>query len=348
MMRMSGAGFLAVIAGLAVIAAGVWAQFWVVDDEPEPSGEILVAFARVVPGEGQGTWHLVIASSRNDSERIMNPPGMIAIAPKWSPDGSRLAWIETEQTSEDDPDANIVIWNRATGEQRRAETDLLDFLGFEWSPDSRMLATVGQQLEIWDRDGGVVLQDGPPESGSESRHVRQSLPPSWSPDSRRLSYIHNGSFAVWERETGLRRFRAQDFGLAGAFDDYYLVARREDAFIMQRPSGSSSIDTYELTLDGRSRILRGPPEQYFEFPSVPLMDLLHARHGERANVAAGYTADGRATFGFWAELIDAEAQSSEGCVLVTGEFGEFEREFNNMEHFLRSVDVVIVGELPKR
>jgi Tol biopolymer transport system component len=106
--------------------------------------------------------------------------------PSWSPDGKWIAFMSTSKADATRPSINVV---RPNGEGMH----VLQYDGLypSWSPDSKHLAFNSARSGLaMDQDVYVMNADG-----SDARRLT-SLPgaeymPSWSPDGRRLTYVHD-------------------------------------------------------------------------------------------------------------------------------------------------------------
>jgi tricorn protease len=139
-----------------------------------PNGERILGVARgdifSIPGKKGIVYNLTNTCNANDK------------AADWSPDGSGFAYIS-------DKDGEFNIWFRdvKSGKERKL-TDIKGYIfGFEWSPDSKMIAwsEKGNTLNILDVEtckSIVVEKSG---IGPVNEY-------SWSPDSRYITYTRPG------------------------------------------------------------------------------------------------------------------------------------------------------------
>lgn len=152
---------IAVIACSVVFSAGPRAQTrrfitekdllkftWIADPQLSPDGAA-VAFVRVTANEKENRYessvYVVPAGSANRSSTGDAAPrrltaGIRDLAPRWSPDGRRLAFVRSIDKDGKSQPGQIYLLNMDGGEAR-ALTDLSRGAGSpEWSPDGRTLA----------------------------------------------------------------------------------------------------------------------------------------------------------------------------------------------------------------
>ncbi|MFH0760602.1 MAG: S41 family peptidase [Bacteroidota bacterium] len=139
-----------------------------------PNGERILGGARgdifSIPGKNGITYNITNSSNANDK------------GADWAPDGSGYAYI-----SDKDGEFNIWFHENKSGNERKL-TDIKGFIfGFEWSPDSKMMAWSEKKntLNLLDFATGksIVVE----ESG-----VGPINDYSWSPDSRHITYTRPG------------------------------------------------------------------------------------------------------------------------------------------------------------
>jgi Tol biopolymer transport system component len=115
--------------------------------------------------------------------------GAVAAQPRWSPDGSRIAFVMTTRRllTRSDWDGNIYMMN-ADGSDVRRLTEGLNSASPAWSPDGSQIVFVsnhGQQLVVMNADGS-----GPHVIASEREFYAW---PSWSPRGDRIAF-QSGDF----------------------------------------------------------------------------------------------------------------------------------------------------------
>jgi Tol biopolymer transport system component len=216
---------------------------------------IAAALALLGPGAGAaGRPELVIASSRDgDSELFLaRADGQIVkrltanraadFAPRWSPDGSRLAFV----SNRDGDDEVFVMKADGTGVRQLTRNRVRDETP-SWSPDGTRIAFVHERptdvLELW-----TMRADG---RGARrlvraSRDVNeQAFAPDWAPDGRTLVFSSN---RPGDGNPELYRVRADGTGLtrltrtAGDPDTL-----GDDGFPAFAPDGSSVVFTSNRT-----------------------------------------------------------------------------------------------------
>ena len=119
---------------------------------------------------------------------LTNTPGVRESSPIWSPDGTRIAYF-----SDESGEYRLHVWS-ADGAGQVKKVTLGDppsfFFSPVWSPDSKKIAFSDKRLNLWYLDvdkGQPVCIDA--DTYQERFWLRVELPPpSWSPDSRWLSY----------------------------------------------------------------------------------------------------------------------------------------------------------------
>ena len=199
---------------------------YVIYDAPDisPDGERMVYTTtrhRSAPWSLSAPWrNFEIETSRlngSGKRRITKDPGQ-DVAPAWSPDGTRIAFVRHGSNAEspgiytvaaDGSDQQLVVPFR-TGSGGEGDLAVYSWgkTGPTWSPDGKKLAYVlgiqernpDQQRGHKDYTGQVLYTVNV--DGSETRElfaVQDSLQesittePAWSPDSQRIAFVHAGT-----------------------------------------------------------------------------------------------------------------------------------------------------------
>lgn len=214
MQRLSGATVAAAVAGLLVVGAAVWAQFRVIDGA-DAGRRILIAYVQASGTDQRASAPIVIRDSSKSSDiSIPKDPESTAVGPTWSPDGTRLLWLELF------PDETVFVhfWNRETGADRSVRSSGFQWTQLYWSPDSQVVVGAGDPVVVWDRDGRQLFAEGP-EHGLPAA-ASYAVSGRWSPDGRRTVFRRNDSLVVYDRQTGLSVLSSSDFGLDETFADF--------------------------------------------------------------------------------------------------------------------------------
>ncbi len=126
---------------------------------------------------------LTVPAEKGDVRNLTNTPGTAERDPAWSPDGKWIAYFSDESGE------YALHLRDQTGRGDVKKIDLGNpssfFYSPTWSPDSKKIAFVDKRLILWYVDidkGAPVKVDTSPTGGA------QTLRPSWSPDSRWISY----------------------------------------------------------------------------------------------------------------------------------------------------------------
>jgi Tol biopolymer transport system component len=127
-----------------------------------------------------GVWNIwkISLGNRGMTQLTNNPNG--SYTPKWSPDGSRIAYAAT------DKDDNSYIWVMGSGGEN--PTQLGPGYEPDWSPDGRRIAfakkTSENNFDIWLMDA-----EGTKAEQLTSEKEKQELSPVWSPNGLKIAYV---------------------------------------------------------------------------------------------------------------------------------------------------------------
>ena len=218
--------------------------------------------------EGSGKLHLnnvlgyEIATadvSGSDRERL-TANGLFDSYPTWSPDGTRIAFINTGRRDYEPFDSQIMTMS-ADGTDIKVvpNTEGVDVYPLVWSPDGERLAFIAHEQRRLGSGLGTlhtVRLDG----SELSKIGAVSTMPAWSPDSKRLAYGFNdfidmrsvyrgpgGVYTVQFNGTDLREvlpgFAAFDISWSPDGSELLLTA---DGLYLVRQDGSSLRQLYRL------------------------------------------------------------------------------------------------------
>lgn len=132
------------------------------------------------PGSDNDEIYVINADGSGETRLTDNPDA--DYAPAWSPDGSKIAF-----TSGRDKDLNIYVMDADGKNQKALTKETADDYAPVWSPDGKKIAFITR------RDGNaevyVMDANGEDESNvSQSPHMDELGPASWSPDGARLLF----------------------------------------------------------------------------------------------------------------------------------------------------------------
>lgn len=128
------------------------------DDMPVLGGGWSPDGKYIVVGTGDGVVHILDSRTGETHRTLEGHAGWMTL-PAWSPDGSRLATIDTYSV--------IKIWNPHTGQELVTLDSKIRAVptGLKWSPDGRKLVAKGhfgeRTVRVWDATKGYENADAP-------------------------------------------------------------------------------------------------------------------------------------------------------------------------------------------
>ena len=117
----------------------------------------------------------------------------LAEAAAWSPDGSRIAWIDFVEDSETYGHHAVVLsFVNPDGTGLREEVAQLPGGGHSlvWSPDGSRLAFWAADAD--DRNAQIYVIEADGSNLQQLTHDGENLWPTWSPDGTRIAFVRNG------------------------------------------------------------------------------------------------------------------------------------------------------------
>ncbi len=325
-------GVGAVCVGVAVVAVALVLTRG--SAPPEPHAFVA---ALLVDTDGDPISLVVRQWPEESTVMLVDREGVVAIAPTWSPDGDFLAWLEFDKSS---LTSKGVIWERRSGRRVEIPLALESFIGFAWSPDSELLAAVGEQLSVWRPDGTVVFE-GERES-SDSRRVGSTLKRLWSPDGKLLAFSFNAHLLIYDRmKNDSRRFTSTDLGISGLLEFVGILGWLSDHELAAVNTGGGQF--YEIDVVAGTTTVSQDPDRVEEAIATAFNVDLHERFPDAEYTRVDTTADGRGWFGGWADRTD---HTNTGLLVGSGS-KEVPIDLKNIEPVLRNLDVVLVGDWPE-
>lgn len=145
-----------------------------------------VAFSRRLPnrlqvaGQGIAAQLMAVPARGGEVRPLVDNGGAADLAPAWSPDGSRLAFVRERWVSGDRTSA---VWTaRADGTGVRQLADIPDGVSVRWRPDGKAVAV--------NTGGGVFLVDA--DTGKLTLLETAAALAAWAPDGERLYWWAEG------------------------------------------------------------------------------------------------------------------------------------------------------------
>jgi Tol biopolymer transport system component len=187
---MGGVGWRRAIASSAVAVATTLTAGCT--SETSGDGDPATVATAVVNGPDSDIRVLDVATGES---RVVAGTSKLEEAPRWSPDGRRIAFHRLESGIPGAGDADLWIVDVETGELTPALARPEDDLTPSWSPDGEHLVfmSVGEDYDLWLlglADGGLrQLTDGPP----------ADFIPTFSPDGKELAFVRDlgGHRGLW-------------------------------------------------------------------------------------------------------------------------------------------------------
>ena len=152
-----------------------------------PDGE-RIAFV----GSRGDQWHVFVSDPKGESARQITRHRGQDRRPRWSPDGTRIAYLSHRVASETGWD--LWVTTVPEGRARRLTEHPFDEADPRWSPDGNRLAFtfragrhVERKIGIIAADGGDLFDPLPSDWGGDSFGAR------WSPDGRTIAFVSDAS-----------------------------------------------------------------------------------------------------------------------------------------------------------
>jgi WD40 repeat protein len=134
-----------------------------------------------------------ITATGEDERRLTQD--VDSLAPSWSPDGSRIAFIRDVDRNDD-----IHVMDAAGGNLRRLTTDVGNDWYPAWSPDGRLIAFNSDRDDRLRRTSEIYVMNA---DGSGQRGVTNepdAFKPTWSPDGKRIAFVRGDPFGARTRQ----------------------------------------------------------------------------------------------------------------------------------------------------
>jgi hypothetical protein len=355
-MKRPGGGMVAAgLAGLVVVVAGVWGQRAGLEQPESEEPGILVAMLDVEHDEGSA--RLVVLDSRRPGEVtvLVEDSDIFPAAPTWSPDGKWLAWMEMDLRAEssdgiriEDLTAELVIWNRERGTRSVGTVRLVGIGRFAWSPDSRLLAGIGDPFQLWNRAGHLLAFEWGADRDGRSGGQGPLRP--WSPDGRRLVAMLDGELLLYDRGRGRGELHdLAEFGLRGSPLGYVVAGWNGPNAVVGASITEAASQTFEIDVKSRTSVPSSSSleEFYSSFTLTPALSAALSPSDRPAFLGATADGEGRAV-GLLAipEGGQADPEPLDARILVEADGVVHEFALSTREIPLRNASVVLVGGWP--
>lgn len=239
---------------------------------PTPATRGRVAFVDMVPGSDSAS--LVTVNADGSDPRVLAtvvPTGFGVSMVRWSPDGTRLAYL-------DGSGAGLTVINQDGSGRTPLTAAGLYIFGFDWSPDGQELAyttarprgafvTYSLPGVSFDGDVGIISADGLMQRPVTADTSSDSFP-QWSPDGSEIQFVRYGAngardglFSVAPNGLGLRLIREGSFDLfARSSDGAGFAATALDV-------SSGFVETFDANGSNARRILSPYVGAFRDVPS---------------------------------------------------------------------------------
>jgi len=209
--RPSGRRFAGALAGVAVLAAVLWALRTAPATAVPPVAPLSVVplttltgfergvtfspdgrqFAFTWSGENQDNWDIYVQLVGAGEMRQLTSGPARDLAPRWSPDGRTLAYVRLEPGVRTERLRVISV----LGGRDRELTDLAVLPHPTWSPDGRFVG-IGRQPDVTSGVGGgidlIPVHGGEPQAATRADGAALHWMPAFSPSGERLAYAACG------------------------------------------------------------------------------------------------------------------------------------------------------------
>lgn len=165
-----------------------------------PDGEEIAYMGVIAPDTSEGSEDIsdiyVVKAEGSDRRNLTNTKNVMEVAPEWSPDGTRIAFVSLSMTG-----AFSVSVINIDGTDRQELTTLEWFplrgtngylswiYGLSWSPDSAKIAFADSAASGGEVHIFVMNADGSERQDITDDHPGASLNPTWSPDGRKIAFV---------------------------------------------------------------------------------------------------------------------------------------------------------------